>query len=561
MYFSKLLLKDFGKFHNKEINLEPGVNVVYGARNAGKSTVADFEYAMLYGISAFPETESDDLMHRKPLDRRGFSGKAYVKKDDNEYLVERSFSKHNTTTQVLDVKSGRVGKLAYKNSLYKSLTGMDKKTYSDALYIRQEKAHEGQAEAFNTYVTNLATTGASNLDKRLALSTLREQKNALDVSEAEQHIDQIHEELKQYDGDEEALEQVRKQIAENDEAFAMETAKRKREARRLIDTEKGTTYEENEELAEGLDNLRESSVFLNADLLKDYKPKKKLTDRIWFILLTGLFVVAVIAALVYILPFDDGVRQLFVVCTILFVIMTIIDGMRAKGWLDGENQAPSEDEFKRIVYELERKNEAYEDVEIDMSFARKFLDVKEDLQATEVEILERKKQKEQLENELRVWETRKQSIEREIYAVTLAINTIQELSGKFVEKWNYIINDHMTDIMQRVTGGKYEDAKVDNRLRLVVKVNGAFRDITQIPDEDFPVVRLAVRIGIAKRLCSENMPVIVDGLPHVSVAQMRAIFECLQEIPAEQILVCTDDKTIASEIEKSNFTYALTNLS
>ena len=47
MYFSKLLLKDFGKFHNRDINLKPGVNVVYGTRNAGKSTVADFEYATL----------------------------------------------------------------------------------------------------------------------------------------------------------------------------------------------------------------------------------------------------------------------------------------------------------------------------------------------------------------------------------------------------------------------------------------------------------------------------------------------------------------------------------
>lgn len=53
MYFSKLLLKDFGKFHNREINLKPGVNVVYGTRNAGKSTVADFEYATLYGIGTF----------------------------------------------------------------------------------------------------------------------------------------------------------------------------------------------------------------------------------------------------------------------------------------------------------------------------------------------------------------------------------------------------------------------------------------------------------------------------------------------------------------------------
>lgn len=561
MYFSKLLLKDFGKFHNREINLKPGVNVVYGTRNAGKSTVADFEYATLYGIGTFPETEDDDLAHHKPMDEHGFSGKAYVIKDGDEYLVERSFRKHNMTTQVLNVKNGRVGKLKHKNSLYESLTGVDKKTYSDALYIRQQKDTENEAEELNTFVTNLATTGSSNLDKRRALAILRDQKNALDVTETEQQIAELKEELKQYDGDEEALKEVRKKIADNDEEFAIETAKRKREARRLIDTEKGTKYEEDDELNEHLDSLQENSVFLDADLLKDYKAPKKLTDRWWMIALTGLLVIGVIAALVYILPFDDGVRQLFVVCTALFVVMTIVDGLHRKGALDGENQAPSEEEFKKIVYELERKNEAYEDVEIDMSFARKYMDLKEDLRATEAEILERKKQKAQLEDEIRVCEGRKQAIEREIYATTLAINTIQELSRSYVEEWNYIINDHMTDIMQRVTGGLYEDAKIDEKLRLVIKKNGAFTDITQIDATDFPLVRMAVRVGIATRLCKEHMPVVIDGLPQMNNTQMQGFFASIEEIPSEQILILTDDKQLVSKIKDTKSTYALTNLS
>ena len=561
MYFSKLLLKDFGKFHNREINLKPGVNVVYGTRNVGKSTVADFEYATLYGIGTFPETEDDDLAHHKPMDGRDFSGKAYVIKDGDEYLVERSFRKHNMTTQVLNVKNGRVGKLKHKNSLYESLTGVDKKTYSDALYIRQQKDTENEAEDLNTFVTNLATTGSSNLDKRRALAILRDQKNALDVTETEQQIAELKEELKQYDGDEEALKEVRKKIADNDEEFAIETAKRKREARRLIDTEKGTKYEEDDELNEHLDSLQENSVFLDADLLKDYKAPKKLTDRWWMIALTGLLVIGVIAALVYILPFDDGVRQLFVVCTALFVVMTIVDGLHRKGALDGENQAPSEEEFKKIVYELERKNEAYEDVEIDMSFARKYMDLKEDLRATEAEILERKKQKAQLEDEIRVCEGRKQAIEREIYATTLAINTIQELSRSYVEEWNYIINDHMTDIMQRVTGGLYEDAKIDEKLRLVIKKNGAFTDITQIDATDFPLVRMAVRVGIATRLCKEHMPVVIDGLPQMNNTQMQGFFASIEEIPSEQILILTDDKQLVSKIKDTKSTYALTNLS
>ena len=60
----------------------------------------------------------------------------------------------------------------------------------------------------------------------------------------------------------------------------------------------------------------------------------------------------------------------------------------------------------------------------------------------------------------------------------------------------------MTDIMQRVTGGLYEDAKIDEKLRLVIKKNGAFTDITQIDATDLPLVRMAVRVGIATRLCN-----------------------------------------------------------
>ena len=560
MYFSKLLLKDFGKFHNREINLKPGINVIYGKRNAGKSTVADFEYAMLYGISTHPETDADDLGHHKPMDGRGFSGKAYIQKDGEEYLVERSFRRHNMTTQMLNVKNGREEKLIHKNSLYEKVTDLDQRTYSDALYIRQQEKTENQAEIFNSFVTNLATTGSSNLDKRRALAILKEQRNALDVTETETQIAAIKEEMIQYDGDDEALQKVRKQIEDNDQEFAMETAKRKREARRLIDTSKGVKYEDDKELNEHLDSLQQNSVFLDADLLADYKPEKKLTDRWWMIALTGLFAVGVIAALVYILPFDNGVRQLFVVCTALFVVMTILDGLRAKGTLDGEPPAPSEEEFKKIVYELERKNEAYEDVEIDMSFARKFMDIKEDLRATEAEILERKKQKAQLDDELRVCEERKQAIEREIYAVTLAANTIQALTREYTETWNYIINDHVSSVMQRVTAGLYEDARIDDKMRLVIKKNGAFIDITQVDDEDFPLVRLAVQMGIAKRLGRENMPVVIDGLPRMNDAQTAGFFEEVENLPSEQVLVFTDDLQQMSKLEKTKSTYALTNL-
>ena len=39
MIIKDLELTHFGKFHNKTVALKPGVNIIYGRNEAGKSTV------------------------------------------------------------------------------------------------------------------------------------------------------------------------------------------------------------------------------------------------------------------------------------------------------------------------------------------------------------------------------------------------------------------------------------------------------------------------------------------------------------------------------------------
>ena len=51
MYINKLFLKEFGKFNNKEIKLDKGLNVLYGEPGAGKSTIRDFVPGILYGMN------------------------------------------------------------------------------------------------------------------------------------------------------------------------------------------------------------------------------------------------------------------------------------------------------------------------------------------------------------------------------------------------------------------------------------------------------------------------------------------------------------------------------
>ena len=53
MYINKLFLKEFGKFNNREIKLDSGLNVVYGEPGAGKSTFRDFVTGILFGMDKY----------------------------------------------------------------------------------------------------------------------------------------------------------------------------------------------------------------------------------------------------------------------------------------------------------------------------------------------------------------------------------------------------------------------------------------------------------------------------------------------------------------------------
>ena len=50
MKLRELKLKNFGKFHNKSIQLQDGINVICGENESGKTTMHTFIKAMLFGI-------------------------------------------------------------------------------------------------------------------------------------------------------------------------------------------------------------------------------------------------------------------------------------------------------------------------------------------------------------------------------------------------------------------------------------------------------------------------------------------------------------------------------
>ena len=50
MKILSLHIDGFGKFHNRDISFQDGLNVVYGKNEAGKSTLHTFIKGMLSGV-------------------------------------------------------------------------------------------------------------------------------------------------------------------------------------------------------------------------------------------------------------------------------------------------------------------------------------------------------------------------------------------------------------------------------------------------------------------------------------------------------------------------------
>lgn len=616
MYFNKLLVKNFGKFNNREIELKKGLNLIYGENESGKTTIKEFIVGMLYGIdkSRGLGARLDNYELRKPLDGRGYAGKAYIQYNGRNHLIERSFLRYNKKTTVMDIQSGREVKLRDKNSLHGTMFDIDKNTYVNTLCIGEHGAAPGKelANKLGNYLGNLSTTGSADIDKTYAIEHLKEERRKYDTRPVQRQLDDISEELSLYEDVEDDIANVRGQIADLEQEFAMEVARRKREARRLIETEKNLKFDEDEEdeqpeeavdspdktevaeeavdspdktevaeeTSDNQDNpetaedeektekesvakklgkvfaKKEERVFLDSDLWEDTKVEKPLTERLWFIILTGIFVVAVIAAMVYILPFEKGVRQLFIVCTALFVIVTIVEGLYAKGVFDGDVNTPSEEEFREMIYRLERKTESYEDVEIDMSFAGEYADRKAELRVVEKELLDKKMRKQELTEEFSVLSKKRDSIEREVHAINLAINTINEVSAEIHGDLGYLINDNISDIVSKITNGKYQDVYLDENLHVMVRDNDNFVGIEYLSAGTMEQIYLAVRLSVARLLCRDKMPLIIDDIfANYDEPRLINTLDCLKTIDTEQIILMTSNPHIGDMLDDLDMDY------
>ena len=558
MYINKLFLKEFGKFNKREIKLEQGLNVLYGDKGAGKSTVRDFITGMLFGISKSRGLGSgrDNYLVRKPKGSNVYSGKAHVTDSGKNHLLERNFNMAADGARLTDIESGKEERLQDKNSYRGVLFDMDKSTYVDALSIEpsDENGTDDKAvcDFLEKYLHNIRETGCSSINRESAVEYLENERKKYDNKKYLMQMEELEAQMDELGDVDKDLEDIRQARREELDAYNMEIARLKREARQLVN-------EKDAEIPDEDEDRERSHIFLEVEAIDDEdekkekkkqeKKEKKLTDNIFVIMAVGLLVVAVITFVVHLVGFQKSIQQLFVICTIAFVAITIIDGLFRKGAFDGD-KLPSEEEFQRTIYEMGRATESRTvRVEIDRMLQDEHDKKLYMFKFQEHDAIKKRDAYYELKEKRDAIFVDYDALETEKKAIDKAIETINSLSEGLAARFDDI-EQQISNLIGLITNGKYTEARLDEDMHVAVKKDGHFFRTEFLGNEVVRQVYLAVRLAVANIMNGEKMPLMLDDVVDAADdQQLIGVLKAISTVQTDQTILLTSDKELAARLE------------
>lgn len=532
MRVDKLHLQDFGQFHDKDIALAPGINVIYGANEAGKSTTKDFIVDMMYGIdkSRGVGARFDHYEQKKPINGSAFSGAMEVSMDGNSYLVERNFSRAEKKTTVRDLNSGREIPLQEPNDLLGTLLHTDKSTYLNTLCIGQIDAATDKeiADKLNNYIVNMASTRAGDIDAVNAIMELKNKKKEFSNKDLELREQELTTKItldRDFDAELAALK---------DEYAKIESSMSSEKKEQLQFTpiknaasEAAASEEEleNEEVAEEPLTQREKDIQMLQNM-----GKRSVLDNVFVILALGILVIALFVGIAYMIPVNVSAIKLGVIGVGVFlVVLTLIQVLVRRNNL------------YRLMEELEIE-QGFEEAKgtLDADAQRQAITQLSELKVKEQNLVRERAEQEQMLLEINKLREQMQANAVEIAALDLAIKTIQDLSEEIYDSFGSVLNEQVSEIVSRITNNKYSEVKIDDQLRVMVKSGSSFISMDYLSTGTIAQIYLALRLSIANVLIGEELPIIMDDIfVTYDYQRLYETLSCLGEYLNRQIIIFT----------------------
>ena len=215
MIINSLGLKHFGKFQDEKIELQEGINLIYGTNEAGKSTIHTFIKGMLFGIDKQRGRTSFDVYTRyKPWDTPTlYDGEMEITVEGVPYLIKRNLYKEEKSVQIINKDTGR--EVPYREQRGGCfIEGLTENNYSNTVYVAQQQVTTSKELAFriNDYITNMSTTQSSEVNVNQAIKELQTRKKEIESKQTKQQVKELNMELQQIQATDFMLKELERQI-------------------------------------------------------------------------------------------------------------------------------------------------------------------------------------------------------------------------------------------------------------------------------------------------------------------------------------------------------------
>lgn len=197
MIIKKAQIKNFGKLHNKTLKFQPGINLLYGPNESGKSTFYGFLQGMFYGMKRMrgKAARTDAYSRYEPWENPGvYGGQLFFQCGGRNFCLSRSFRKDQQKASLICEDDAE--QLSLENGDLDMLLGnIGEAVYENTIFMKQlrSRPEQGLYGELQNYMASYQESGDVGLDLEEARRWLRKEKSRFqkqaDLKKAEeQHL-------------------------------------------------------------------------------------------------------------------------------------------------------------------------------------------------------------------------------------------------------------------------------------------------------------------------------------------------------------------------------------
>lgn len=590
MRLLELHIDGFGKFHDRTISFNDGINIIYGKNEAGKSTLHTFLRGMLFGIERGRGRAAKNDLYTKyePWENSGtYEGWLRLEKDGTIYRIERRFRKENKSLKIINETKGLEEEAtpAFVSSL---LDGLTETMYNNTISIGQLKSatEDGMVTELKNYIANMNTTGNISLNITKATAFLRNQKRSLEaglIPEASREFTSLLAEIRnveaeiagpEYENQLAAYQNMRTQVKgliDNTQTQKKDLDEKLANGKKVLSDNGFTDRASVNAMSSDAERLYSEYNTLNGECNK--KSRKVLSGLTAVLGVAGLGAAATLGYfnLTAYLPVCGAAATAAVIFFIisLFILQKDKEYHRLFDNTSSElgallarhlgDSAVSEDAMNAFRARMGEFSKLCDMVAQSEAEIRKFLEDLSNLQTKQAgcsEMIE-KQQRTQWELEKKLehlsnCKNKAKALKRtlaendrihdEIVAIDLAQETMTDLSSSIRDSFGLYLNKEASQYITGITGGIYDSMSIDENLNVFLNTKTKLVPLENVSSGTMDQVYLALRLAAAKLLqgSGSGFPLIFDdSFTQYDDERLKTALEWLASAYGGQIIIFT----------------------